>query len=231
MQSLSQTQTYTNLASSQHTVRDTVTQANYFHCCVYWPLTELLNKLVWNTKHDPAQPQLNFYTWNAHTTHTHTFHFDLWSLTAFNFVMCMHVITLNTNSGSLSLLSSRSGHNIITQTFHPKSMHGHGERLEHQQPGLCSVRDKGHRWGIVGERNVELFWEKRRSHWFWQWSKQWCSRTVWPQTTAVLRSFSTVLQCHKLYHLHPATNTPFFPQKISKECVGSRRMKCRCSMD
>lgn len=30
-----------------------VTQANYFPCCFYRPVKELLNTIVWSTKHEP----------------------------------------------------------------------------------------------------------------------------------------------------------------------------------
>lgn len=60
--SFTHTQTYLNLACPSARSRGTLSHTpNCFQCCVYWPVTGLLNIIVWNTKLDPAQPQLNFF--------------------------------------------------------------------------------------------------------------------------------------------------------------------------
>lgn len=86
-----------------------VIQANCFPCCVYWPVTELLNTIVWNTKHDPAKPRVNFYTWSCDIKHTC---FLLWPVSrenVFVFVLfvfvCNHSLMLNTNTGFPSAFS------------------------------------------------------------------------------------------------------------------------------
>ena len=167
--SLSHTQAHILAYHGSSWSTDIVTHTYCFQHYVYWPVSEPINRIVWNTKHSITQPRMNFHTWNTNVLSLSTLTFDLNLWTYRVFLLFFHLCvtqswTLNPPclptfpllppclitssllfSSALSVLWSRHLYRLST----PSILNQWG-----------SQKDKGTRcWCDVGQRNIKLIKE------------------------------------------------------------------------